>query len=67
MDPQACLERWRTAVADKDKREAREARNDLAQWLARGGFWPEGLTNAELAILKRYHSVSPPVVQSAQA
>jgi hypothetical protein len=41
MDPNACLERWRNAVARGDRREAQEARVDLQSWLTRGGFEPE--------------------------
>lgn len=38
MDPQACLER----IADADsKQEIREACEDLATWIKRGGFQPE--------------------------
>ncbi len=40
MDPNACLERWRNAVASGDRREAREARSDLKEWCYRGGFEP---------------------------
>ncbi len=46
MDPQACLQRWIYAVARGDAREAREAWEDLRDWLAKGGFepkWPEGM------------------------
>jgi hypothetical protein len=40
MDPNACLTRWRNAVARGDKAEARAARADLHDWLVRGGFAP---------------------------
>lgn len=61
MDPQACLERWRSAIADNDRTEAKHARKDLVNWLSYGGFWPTGLTGVELGILKRYHGLVPPV------
>lgn len=41
MDPQACLERWRSALRDHDRKEEDDARNDLLAWIARGGFEPE--------------------------
>lgn len=66
MDPQACLERWRSAIADDDKSEARAARLDLASWLRGGGFWPTGLTGVELGILKRYDGLVPPTPIPAQ-
>jgi hypothetical protein len=47
MDPNACLKRWRDAIASKDSEESDNARRDLATWLGRGGFQPEGLTVAE--------------------
>lgn len=62
MDPQACLERWRDALANGNRSEARAARVDLVNWLSNGGFWPRGLTNVELAIFKRYHGLVPQTV-----
>lgn len=40
MDPNACLERFLEALALRDFREASEARCDLTEWLAKGGFAP---------------------------
>jgi hypothetical protein len=59
MDPNACLERWRRALAGKNRSEARAARMDLVGWLRSGGFWPKNITTAELAIFKRYHGLVP--------
>lgn len=59
MDPQACLQRWRNATLRGDKDEAREAFADLREWLAKGGFWPKGLWQAELDALKRYKLNAP--------
>lgn len=42
MDPDACAERYRQAVADGDAEEAEAARVDLREWRARGGFAPRG-------------------------
>jgi hypothetical protein len=41
MDPQACYERWRSAVQIGDVDEAREARADLCEWFGRGGAKPQ--------------------------
>lgn len=41
MDPQACFERWMYAVARGDASEARDAYEDLSEWLRRGGFEPK--------------------------
>lgn len=40
MDPNAALRRWRTAITDGDFEEARDALQDLKEWLRRGGFPP---------------------------
>ena len=40
MDPNACWERLLAAVEEGDADEARAAFEDLAGWLARGGFPP---------------------------
>lgn len=40
MDPDACLERFASAVLEGDVEEAFDARVDLAEWIARGGFEP---------------------------
>lgn len=40
MDPNACLARIKQAVADGDEEEAIEARADLREWVAKGGFEP---------------------------
>lgn len=41
MDPQATLERWRDAVASRDRGAAKEAWCDLANWISKGGFEPQ--------------------------
>lgn len=41
MDPDACLER----IASDDLDDAMEACQDLADWLARGGFAPNWSKN----------------------
>lgn len=41
MDPNACFDRWKFAVARGDADEARDAADDLLGWLARGGFEPK--------------------------
>lgn len=41
MDPNACLERWRDAMEDGDRSEARHAASDLRRWINGGGFEPE--------------------------
>lgn len=41
MDPNACYIRWRDAILAEDFAEAKEAAEDLAMWLLRGGFEPE--------------------------
>lgn len=40
MDPTACFQRMLTAILEHDKEEALSAADDLAGWLARGGFEP---------------------------
>lgn len=40
MDPDACLQRWVSALQDEDHAEAIQAHEDLTAWLARGGFEP---------------------------
>lgn len=40
MDPQACLERYWTAVLSADWYEAAEAYEALRAWIERGGFEP---------------------------
>jgi hypothetical protein len=40
MDPTATLLRALRAIKDQDRDEAREAFQDLIEWLARGGFMP---------------------------
>jgi hypothetical protein len=45
MDPNACLQRYRDAMEDGEIDEARDAAEDLGQWLRMGGFepdWKEG-------------------------
>lgn len=59
MDPQACLGRWRLATARGDRTEALEARQDLTDWLRRGGFWPTGLFPSELTCLRQQGLTTP--------
>lgn len=49
MDPQACLQRFIDALAEKDTDEARDAHADLIEWIERGGFEPlwEGISREE--------------------
>lgn len=42
MDPKAALERLTSAVECLDVEEAREAWQDLSEWLTNGGFEPQG-------------------------
>lgn len=42
MDPEAALDRAEEAIKDNDKREAKDALRDYANWRARGGFQPPG-------------------------
>ncbi len=58
MDPNECLKRWREAYASGNKpKAAGEARDDLASWLNKGGFWPSGMTEDEIFVLRKYHNV----------
>lgn len=41
MDPNACLERFLTALEEGDLRAAERAHADLTTWLAKGGFEPD--------------------------
>lgn len=41
MDPQACLDRLASAVADLSYGEAVSALNDYYRWRVRGGFEPQ--------------------------
>ena len=52
MDPQACLERWRSAVRIDDEEEAYEAAHDLVAWLDRGGFQPKWKDSSEVRALR---------------
>ena len=42
MDPDACLDRLLRAVNSADTDELRSAANDLADWIDKGGFVPDG-------------------------
>ncbi len=48
MDPVACLNEMRGAVKDQDWALAKERAYDLKAWIDRGGFWPDGITPADL-------------------
>lgn len=41
MDPNACLARFLDALRDKDRNEAYDALQDLAEWIGRDGFLPD--------------------------
>jgi len=43
MDPNATVQRLLEAIDDHDLEAAREAADDLSNWLARGGFAPDWL------------------------
>lgn len=43
MDPNACQRRIHDAERAGDEEEARAAREDLAEWLRKGGFPPDPL------------------------
>ena len=45
MDPEAALRDWRDASLSQEER--RGAREDLREWLARGGYLPRGMTMGE--------------------
>ena len=40
MDPQACLRRLLDAIQNQDRDEIQYACEDLAEWIAKGGFLP---------------------------
>ena len=42
MDPNACMDRILSALAEQDWEEASDALSDLHRWPDRGGFAPEG-------------------------
>jgi hypothetical protein len=52
MDPNATLELIRQALRDGDREAAREAAENLNEWIARGGFppsdptWPDAVSAA---------------------
>jgi hypothetical protein len=58
MDPQACVNRIREAIANRRKAEARYALSDLQDWVSRGGFVPEGVSLEQLAA--EVASIRPP-------
>jgi len=41
MDPDACLQATLTALAEEEGTEAIEGLRNLAEWIAKGGFFPE--------------------------
>lgn len=47
MDVEACLERLHEAIRDGEVDEARDAAEDLALWVAGGGFLPAALTDKD--------------------
>ncbi|NBR00670.1 MAG: hypothetical protein EBT97_09535 [Actinobacteria bacterium] len=49
MDPNACVNRILTALRQGDLEEAREASDDLSEWILRGGFRPEPTAYARLS------------------
>lgn len=40
MDPNACLQRLKDAIAENDREEVDAARLDLRTWVDRGGYEP---------------------------
>jgi hypothetical protein len=53
MDPNACWQRFLDACAD-DEEEARFAIEELAGWLRRGGFPPNGINPHTVYALDRW-------------
>ena len=47
MDPDATLARWRKAKRSGDVDEARDAKEDLNEWLRRGGYGPKRMLKAK--------------------
>lgn len=41
MDPNACLERFFSAIDERDYEEAEDAYDDLCAWMLKGGFEPD--------------------------
>lgn len=41
MDPNAVVARLNAAIGDEDWEDAEDAWEDLVEWIARGGFWPQ--------------------------
>lgn len=41
MDPNACLDRFLSALDDQDYEEAEDAYDDLCAWMLKGGFEPD--------------------------
>jgi hypothetical protein len=50
MEPQACVNRIREAIANRRRAEARYALSDLQDWVNNGGFVPDGVSLEQLAI-----------------
>lgn len=53
MDPNATVKRILGALADGDFDGMEEAIGDLATWIQRGGFFPNGWTRDETVALLR--------------
>jgi hypothetical protein len=53
MDPDVCLENYRSALAEGDRCAAKEARGNLRDWLARGGFEPAWKSKRERNAIMR--------------
>ena len=47
MDPDACLQRWRNAVANDENETAKWCKIDLVRWIKNGGFEPEWANDDE--------------------
>lgn len=57
MDPNACLRRFKEALAEHDRAEAVYAASDLRDWLLNGGFEPDwtDLDRALFALFVQLH------------
>lgn len=57
MDPNACLRRFKAALAAHDYQEAKSAASDLRDWILNGGFEPDwtDLDRALFALFVQLH------------
>ena len=70
MDPNACWERLRDAIGDKDWETVKEASAELSGWIRLGGFIPRGLvgkgyvSSSALHMLKWLNTMAAAVVDA---